>query len=68
MTEKVKERRPAVAALLSLVLMGLGQLYNGQLRRAVAFYAIGILEFVAVATISMLLLSFQFLQYRYQQF
>ncbi len=33
MTEKVKERRPAVAALLSLVLMGLGQLYNGQLRR-----------------------------------
>ncbi len=58
MTEKVKERRPAVAALLSLVLMGLGQFYNGQLRRAVVFYAIEILGFVAVATISTLLLSF----------
>lgn len=59
MTEKIKERRPTVAALLSLVLMGLGQLYNGQLRRAVVFYAIEILGFVAVATISTLLLSFR---------
>ncbi len=58
MTENVKERRPTVAALLSLVVMGLGQLYNGQLRRAVVFFAIEILGFVAVATISTLLLSF----------
>ncbi len=58
MTEKVKERRPAVAALLSLLLMGLGQIYNGQLRRAVVFYALDILAAVAVATITTFLLSF----------
>jgi signal peptidase I len=58
MREKVKERRPVVAALLSLVLMGLGQLYNGQLRRAVVFFAIEILGFGAVTTISTFLLSF----------
>ena len=52
MTEKAKQRHPAVAALLSLVLMGLGQLYNGQLRRAVVFFTLEILGFVAVVTIS----------------
>ncbi len=58
MTEKVKERHPAVAALLSLVVMGLGQLYNGQLRRAVVFYALYILAVVLVTTFATFLFSF----------
>lgn len=43
MTEKVKERRPALAVFLSLVIPGLGQVYNGQLRRALVLYAIFVL-------------------------
>jgi signal peptidase I len=58
MTEQVKKRHPAVAALLSLLLMGLGQLYNGQLRRAVVFFTLDILVAVLVATNSTFLLSF----------
>ncbi len=52
MTEKVKERRPAVAALLSLVVMGLGQLYNGQIRRAVVCSRLGGHEFNVSSFIS----------------
>lgn len=58
MTEKVKKRNPDVAALLSLVFMGLGQLYIGQFRRAVVFLTLDILSYVAAATISPFLLSF----------
>jgi signal peptidase I len=36
-----KRRRPLVAAALSLVLPGLGQLYNGQVVKAVVFFGIG---------------------------
>ncbi len=43
MTGDRKERRPFDAAFLSLVVVGLGQLYNGQFRRAVVLYALVIL-------------------------
>ena len=59
MTETVKNRHPAVAALLSLVLMGLGQLYNGRARRAAVFFAFEILGYVAAMTASPLAFSFQ---------
>ena len=59
MTEKSKKRHPAAAALLSLVLMGLGQLYNGRPRRAGVFLALAVLPYVLVFTLSGFLLSFQ---------
>lgn len=43
MTEDRKERSPLAAAFLSLVVVGLGQLYNGQHRRAVVLYVLSIL-------------------------
>ncbi|HYC13502.1 MAG TPA: signal peptidase I [Stellaceae bacterium] len=39
-TIPLKRRRPWIAALFSLVAPGLGQLYNGQPRRAVAFFGL----------------------------
>ena len=36
--ENQKKRRPIVALLLSLLTPGLGQIYNGQLKKAVSFY------------------------------
>jgi signal peptidase I len=42
-TEKAKRRRPYLAFFLSFFFRGLGQLYNGQLKRAVVFFSI---EFV----------------------
>ena len=36
--EDQKKRRPIVALLLSLLTPGLGQIYNGQLKKAVGFY------------------------------
>jgi len=56
MKEIVKIRHPAVAALLSFISMGLGQLYNGHLRRAVVLYVFEILAIV-MAAVSTLLLS-----------
>lgn len=50
MTGDRKERGPFVAAFLSFVLVGLGQLYNGQLRRAVVLYALALL--LAAVTIA----------------
>jgi signal peptidase I len=38
--ERIKARKPIVAFLLSLLLPGLGQVYNGQLVRGIAFHAI----------------------------
>ena len=58
MTEKVKKRVSGVAALLSVVLMGMGQLYNGQLRRAVVFFALDILAVILLVTNTTFLLSF----------
>jgi signal peptidase I len=65
MTEQAKKRRPAVAALLSFVVMGLGQLYNGQLRRALVLYALEIVAAVLVVTITTFLLSFHGLMILY---
>lgn len=59
MTGKIKKRHPAAAALLSLCMMGLGQLYNGQPQRAVVFFALFFLPYVAGYAISGYLLSFQ---------
>ena len=33
-----KKRRPTVAAILSIVAPGLGQIYNGQLKKGIVFY------------------------------
>jgi signal peptidase I len=59
MANKIKQRQPLAAALLSLFMMGLGQLYNGQPRRAAVFFAIAIFPVAFLAPISHLLLSFQ---------
>ncbi len=58
MTQHAKKRHPVVAALLSAVLMGLGQLYNGQLKRAAVFFALYVAAFGVAATVSMFLFSF----------
>ncbi len=59
MTEKFKKRRPVVAAILSLGLMGLGQLYNGQFHRAIMYFAIEILSAISLFLILVIPLSFQ---------
>lgn len=41
--EDLKKRRPLLALFLSLLTPGLGQLYNGQLKKAVMFYLGGLL-------------------------
>lgn len=45
----MKKRIPLLAMLLSLLMPGLGQLYNGNLRRALAFYGVYILTTITVA-------------------
>lgn len=41
--ENLKRRKPVVALLLSLITPGLGQMYNGQLRRGITLYLAGFL-------------------------
>lgn len=38
-----KARKPIIAALLSLFFVGLGQIYNGQIKKAIIFYLINFL-------------------------
>src|SRR4051812_11186680 len=45
-TEPQKDRNPVVAALLSLLIPGLGQAYNGEMTKAIVFF-IGWLTIVA---------------------
>jgi len=60
MTGEIKKRHPAAAALLSLCMMGLGQLYNGQPRRAVVLLlALVFLPYVVVYATTDYLLSIQ---------
>ena len=40
--EAQKKRRPIIALVLSLLTPGLGQLYNGQIKRAAIFYLVGL--------------------------
>jgi signal peptidase I len=47
-----RKRRPLVAAVLSLLGLGIGQLYNGQLRRALAFLAAGWSAFLGLALVT----------------
>ncbi|MCH8835655.1 MAG: signal peptidase I [Proteobacteria bacterium] len=56
----MKKRKPVVAFLLSFWMPGLGQLYNGALRRALARYGVYIVLIVAVVAVfvSTLPLSF----------
>jgi TM2 domain-containing membrane protein YozV len=49
MSEKVKKKNPIVSAMLSLVVAGLGQIYNGQI-------GLGILYFCLVWTIPQVVL------------
>jgi signal peptidase I len=44
----VSRRRPGVALLLAILTPGLGQIYNGQLKKAVSGYIIVILLFIAM--------------------
>jgi signal peptidase I len=55
---EVKKRKPLTAALLSLAMPGLGQLYNGQILKAVIFYLAAYLLLLA-AGLSSLLYSFK---------
>ncbi len=59
MTEKFKKRRPVAAAILSLGLMGLGQLYNGQFHRAIVYFAIEIVSAISLFLILIIPSSFQ---------
>jgi signal peptidase I len=54
---EVVQRRPLTALILSFLTAGLGQLYNGQLKRAVSFYLLGLLVIIIVS-FSGLLFSF----------
>jgi len=55
--EDQKKRRPIVALFLSLLTFGLGQIYNGQLKKAVSFY---LAECLLVATLLFSDLFFSF--------
>lgn len=57
MTATIRIRRPAIAALLSFLTMGLGQLYNGQFRRAVVFFAVEIIGIGSYISFPSLLFS-----------
>jgi len=48
---EAKKRNPAISLLLSLIAPGLGQTYNGQLRKGINFYFVSLL----------ILLSYSFL-------
>jgi len=58
MANETRKRRPFVAALLSLLLMGAGQLYNGQLRRAFVFLALTSSEVALAFAMAALVQSF----------
>ncbi len=55
--EKLKRRKPLVALLLSFITPGLGQTYNGRLKRGAIFYLVGFL-LAAVLLFSGLLFKF----------
>jgi signal peptidase I len=40
---KVKKRNPVIALLLSIIAPGLGQIYNGQLKKGIFLYFVGLL-------------------------
>ena len=70
-TKNIKRRRPLLAGFLSLFIPGLGQLYNGQTAKALAFYwcfllfylifALTRLSFHFIGMISLLIVAFGFL-------
>lgn len=43
-----EKKNPAVAAILSFLINGLGQVYNGQIGRGIAFFIIGIILFLTI--------------------
>jgi len=49
-----KSRNPYIASLLTLLFLGFGQIYNGQLRRGLAIYLIGIMGIILVSLPSIL--------------
>ena len=55
--EAQKKRRPIIAFVLSLLTPGLGQLYNGQIKRATIFY-LGMLSVVTILILSGLVSTF----------
>lgn len=52
---KIKKRNPAIALVLSILSPGLGQIYNGQLKKGVLFYVTG---FLILSSLSILGLYF----------
>lgn len=56
-TKNIKRRRPLLACFLSLITPGLGQLYNGQMTKAIAFYGSALLFY---PILSLTRLSFHF--------
>ena len=57
-TQKISRRVPLIAALMSVALPGFGQLYNGQVNRAIwLFLLFSIVSVPLVAVIALLLPS-----------
>lgn len=46
--DNLRKRRPIIALLLSFPTPGLGQIYNGQLKKGVILYVIGLLLFIVI--------------------
>lgn len=57
MSKEIRKRYPIIAAILSLIVMGLGQLYNGRHHRALVFFSIEALTIIAVLNSSAILFS-----------
>lgn len=55
--DKMKQRRPIGAAVLSFVVPGLGQLYNGEQKKAAALLAVSLIPYVIAGTLPGFLLS-----------
>lgn len=51
MSQAIKKRQPILAIILSVLTAGLGQLYNGAPRRAVAFFAVNFALYVLLLAI-----------------
>ena len=58
---KVVRRRPLIAALMGAALPGFGQLYNGQVNRAIWFYLIFLIIAIPVTMIAALYLPAAFM-------
>ncbi len=63
MSTRIGKRNPYIAIALSAMVMGLGQLYNGQSRRAIVFFTLYILSAIAIFAFSTQLIPLRLMSF-----